>query len=923
MKVLIKALLFLFGFGIATFAQVNVSLPDTTGQYQTTIDIPVYTSDLTGHNVTSYNFKVEFDGSILEAQDVNVAGTLSDRITWTVTPTIKKNSIEVTADGIFSLSGDGVLVYLTFNVVAQSGETALTFDNFTFNNGTPTANTTDGYFTVDSKATLNLTSGGDGEGQVYVNGTLVNLPYTAQYPLGEMVELYAEPAVSSDFTGWTGDIQTLENPVFVTMDSDKSITANFTLKEFTISTSSNPPEGGTTTGGGVYKYGTQVTVTATPAEGWEFINWTENGIEVSNQPSYTFTADSDRNLIANFQKKIYTVQTSPNPPEGGSTTGDGQYEHGSQVTVIATPNDIYTFKYWTENNVIVSTDSLYTFVITADRNLVANFEKKKYTVQTSTNPVDGGTTTGDGQYEHGTEATVTATPNEGYRFVNWTENNEIVSTTQQYSFIVTSDRNLVANFEKLKYTVITSANPNEGGTTSGDGEYFYGDNVTVIATPNTGYEFLNWTEDNIVVSTSQQFIFTINRNRNLVANFRRIKYTVHTDARPQNGGSTSGDGEYFHGETVTVTATPNFRFVFENWTENNTIVSTSPQYTFTIENDRNLVANFEIKAFTIAANVIPPDGGVVEGTGNYKYGETAVLKATAAYGFKFVEWREDGNPVSTDSILTFSVESNRTFDAVFTERNFTITCVAFPADGGITSGCGIFKYRQNANLKAYANPGWKFVNWTSSDGSVLSTQSEFNLTVSQSLTVSANFDEEFYTLSCKANPPDAGFTSGCGIFKYGQTAQLKAIPNDNWKFDYWSNSTGDTISVDSSFVYFVEAEEELIANFSTLTGIKNLDFENGIPTGYFVSNNYPNPFNPSTIIKFGLPSASIVSLNIFDVTGKLVRKLLDSEQLSAGVYKFNFEARDLPSGIYFYRVQAFSNEDKNSFIVTRKMILLK
>ncbi len=776
MKVLIKALLLLIGFGFATFAQVNVSLPDTSGKYLTTINIPVYTSDLTGQNVTAYKFKVKFDGAILEAKGVDVTGTLSDKISWTVTPDLTDdNSIKVSADGIFALSGKGVLVYLTFDVIAQNGQTALTFDDFTFNNGIPVANTTDGSFKVD--VTLTLNKAGDGDGKVYVNGTGVNIPYSAQFAFGETVELFADPDDSSDFTGWTGDIQTTANPVNVIMDADKSITANFALKQFTVSTSGNPTEGGTTTGDGVYNYGTQVTVNATP--------------------------------------------------------------------------------------------------------------------------------------------------NEGYKFVNWTENNAVVSTAQQYSFVVTSNRNLVANFEKLKYTVVTSANPAQGGTTSGDGEYFYGENVTVVATPNNGYEFLNWTENNIVVSTSRQFIFTINGNRNLVANFRRIKYTVHTEPNPQNGGSTSGDGQYFQGETVTVTATPNFRFVFKNWTENNIIVSTSPQYTFTIESNRNLVANFEIKAFRVAANVIPANSGTVEGTGNYKYGETAVLKAKAAYGFKFVEWRENGNPVSTDTVLSFTVQSNRTFDAIFTERNFTLSCAALPTDGGVTSGCGIFKYMQNANLKAYANPGWKFVNWTASDGTVLSNQNEFNLTVTQNLTVTANFDEELYTLTCKANPPDAGFTSGCGIFKYGQSAHLKAIPNNNWKFDYWSDSTGDTVSVDSAFVYIIEGEEELIANFSTLTGIENLNYESGIPKQYFIDNNYPNPFNPSTIIKFGLPATSTVSLSIFDVTGRLIRKVLDSEQLPAGVYKFNFVADDLPSGIYFYRVVAFSGMNKNSFIETRKMILLK
>ncbi len=918
-----KILIFLIGLAIPVLGQVNVSLPDTSGDYQTVINIPVYSSDLTGYNVTQYNFKVKFDGNILEAQDVKVDGTLSDKITWTVTPTIKQNSIEVNADGVFALSGNGVLVYLTFQVKAQSGFTDLSFDNFTFNSGSPSANTKDGSFTVNEKATLNLISAGDGEGQVYVNGTAVSLPYTAEFPKGETVELYAEAAVSSNFTGWTGDIQTSQNPVYVVMDSDKSITANFNLKEFTITTSSNPVDGGSTSGGGIYKYGAQATVSATPNEGWDFINWTENGVEVSNTPDYTFTVDSDRVLVANFQKHIYTISTASNPAEGGTTIGDGQYQYGSQVTVTAFPNDTYDFVNWTENNIIVSTDSQYTFVVTSDRSLIANFEKRKFTVKTSSNPAEGGTTSGDGRYEQGSQVTVTATPATGYQFKNWTENDKIVSTDSQYTFIITSNRNLVANFDKIKYNVLTSASPQEGGATSGDGQYFYGDNVTVSAVPATGYRFKNWTENNIIVSTSKNYTFTITSNRNLVAHFKKIRFTVTTSANPQNGGSTSGDGQYYYGDNVTVTATPNVRYVFEYWTENNIIVSTNSEYSFIIESNRNLVANFEIKAFTISANPIPAEGGSVSGTGNYKYGETATLRAIANYGYKFVEWRENGSVVSTDSILTFPVESNRTFDAIFSEMEFSVSCAASPPEGGITSGCGIFKYKQTATLKTTPYPGWRFINWTDGDGKVLSDKKEFNLTVTKNIIAVANYEVELYTLTCMPNPPDAGFTSGCGVFKYGQTAQLRAVAGENWKFVYWSDSTGDTLSTDSSFSYVVQSDEELIANFTTLTGIENLESEGEVPDKFFVANNYPNPFNPSTVIKFGVPFTSVVTINIFNVNGQLVKRLIDGKTLAPGFYKYNFDAGNLSSGIYFYRIVARSLQNEQNIQETRKMILLK
>ena len=77
-----------------------------------------------------------------------------------------------------------------------------------------------------------------------------------------------------------------------------------------------------------------------------------------------------------FQQPIlnYTVTTSTNPSLGGTTTGDGTYNNGTNVTVSATPNTDYIFVNWTEGATVVSTNSSYTFTLTGDRDLVANFE---------------------------------------------------------------------------------------------------------------------------------------------------------------------------------------------------------------------------------------------------------------------------------------------------------------------------------------------------------------------------------------------------------------------------------------------------------------------------------------------------------------------------------------------------------------------
>ena len=105
---------------------------------------------------------------------------------------------------------------------------------------------------------------------------------------------------------------------------------------------------------------------------------------------------------------------------------------------------------------------------------------------------------------------------------------------------------------------------------------------------------------------------------------------------------------------------------------------------------------------------------------------------------------------------------------------------------------------------------------------------------------------------------------------------------------------------------------------SVPTSLKELLNTQNIPKKYNLSQNYPNPFNPSTTISFGLPEQSTVSLQIFDVLGKVVGELLQNEYLPAGTYNYSFNAKNLASGIYFYRLHT-----NNNFVETKKLILMK
>lgn len=141
---------------------------------------------------------------------------------------------------------------------------------------------------------------------------------------------------------------------------------------YQITTSAQPPAAGTTGGDGAYPPGSQATVSAWPNAGWGFVEWTENGVPVSNAPDYTFTVNADRALVANFTT-AYTVTTNAQPPLGGTTTGDGVYNAGALVTVDAAVNPGWVFVDWSEGGLTVSTSPSFSFIADADRFLDANF----------------------------------------------------------------------------------------------------------------------------------------------------------------------------------------------------------------------------------------------------------------------------------------------------------------------------------------------------------------------------------------------------------------------------------------------------------------------------------------------------------------------------------------------------------------------
>ena len=407
-------------------------------------------------------------------------------------------------------------------------------------------------------------------------GTLITrnynytIPQTIGSPNGVDVDLS-----NVVFLAWVSEQYqgTPTRPILSACELDNPNTAYY------ITTSSNPTNGGTTSGGGAYTSGQSCTLTATPAAGCTFINWTRNGTVVSTNATYTFTVNSSGNYVANFNVPSYTITTSSNPSNGGTTSGGGTFQYGQSCTLHSTAATGYTFVIWTKNGTQVSTNANYTFTVTESGTYVANFQAQTFDIAVEAAPAEGGTVSGGGTYNYGQSCTITATANNGYEFVKWTRNGGQVSSNPTYTFTVNQSATYVAHFEPRNYYIAVSANPSVGGTVSGSGLYAFGQTCTVHAEPAEHYEFASWTDGGTQVSTEADYSFTVTGGRNLVGNFVRV-YQVVAYADPEAGATITGAGTYHSGDMVTLTCEPNENYIFLKWVDNGEVVSEELTYTF-------------------------------------------------------------------------------------------------------------------------------------------------------------------------------------------------------------------------------------------------------------------------------------------------------------------------------------------------------
>ena len=285
-------------------------------------------------------------------------------------------------------------------------------------------------------------------------------------------------------------------------------------------------------GEGTFTYvkGEMVNVVAEAGEGYRFVNWTGDvgTIGNANDATTTITMNGDYSITANFVA-VYDLTIASTA--GGSVTIPGEgtftYVKGEMVNVVAEAGEGYLFVNWTGDLGTIgnANDATTTITMNGNYSITANFVAVYDLIISST---EGGSVTEPGEgtftYDEGTVVDLVAEPEAGYYFVNWTGDVGTIGNANDATTTITmnGDYSITANFVAVYDLIISST---EGGsvTEPGEGTFTYdeGTVVDLVAEPEAGYYFVNWTGDVDTVADvdAASTTITMNGNYSITANF--------------------------------------------------------------------------------------------------------------------------------------------------------------------------------------------------------------------------------------------------------------------------------------------------------------------------------------------------------------------------------------------------------------------
>ena len=598
--------------------------------------------------------------------------------------------------------------------------------------------------------TVSISAGSNGS--VSVNGVVGD--YTAALAYGTVLTIEAEADTDYEFEQWSDG--NTDNPRAITVTGPVALAAAFqeAVQYFNVSISAG--QNGTVSVNGTpgdysqsVAEGTVLTIQAIPNTGYDFDSWSDGN---TDNPR-TITVTGNVTLTSAYEAQVQYFNVSIAAGANGSVSVNGvvgnysqSVAEGTVLTLVATPDEGYSFTGWADSN----TDNPRTITVTGNVSLTSAYEEATQYFNVSISAGQNGAVSVNGvvgDYSQtvieGTVLTIEADPNTGYNFTTWSDG---VSTASR-TIVVDSDITISASFAVQTFQVSITAGQNGSVSVNGTpGNYSqtvnYGTVLTLEATPSTGYDFTAWSDGN----TDNPRTLTVTAPVSLTSTYAAETYVVSIASEDTDEGNVIVNGvtgDYSqtvsYGTQITLSVSPAQHYDFVMWSDG----VVSENRTVTVTGPLTLTAVFVVESFNVTISAGQNGTVTVDGvTGDYQatvqYNTQLAVSATANTGYDFNQW-SDGSSTASRTIY---VTSDVSLIASFAVQTFQVSITA-GQNGSVSVNGTPGNYSQTVNygtqltLEATPSSGYSFTAW--SDGN---TDNPRTLTVTAPVSLTSAFQAQ-------------------------------------------------------------------------------------------------------------------------------------------------------------------------------------
>lgn len=641
-----------------------------------------------------------------------------------------------------------------------------------------------------------------GTGSLSQSGTL-------QFFDGAVLNLAATPLVNTGyaFAGWSGDVNSIELAISLTIDSDKAITATFTQSDVFVLTLGSGTGGTTLPAPGNYAFvaGQQFQIAAQAEFGATFSEWTGDVEDLNPGANpLILTMDRSRQITASFGTAEVYELTILTTGEGSTLPPDGytyKFLKDQTVLVIAVPdeNSSQVFSRWTgDTGAADPKQNRLTLLMDRDRTVTANFGAADWYLTVAVDGVGAVVPTpGSYPFFDGDSTTLEAVNinASGYIFSHWEGDlTDQDPNAAKIDVTLDQDRTFTAVFESYDWLV----NITQVGTGTieplglfrvQDGTVF---NLSAVRAAGSRIAFAGWSGD--ITSQELNVSVVIHGDTNITGTFRQsVDYLLNLTS--DSGGTTDpppGEYAFLFGQQIALSAQPELGYLFTGWAGNVPAADRqNPDIVLSMIDARNVKATFtELIEYDLnlsttgAGSTLPPAGT----TYTYLNGQTLTVTATADEGSGefFVRWEGDiGSANPKNPSLPILMDQDRNITAVFAAPDWSLSLDALGA-GTVDPEPGVYAYYDGEIATLTATPdasaGFVFVGWEGDIADQNAASPTIALNMTQDRSVLARF-EPAEAVYCQVmdDPANALLSdTGAGEAVYDQFAVAAPVGTVRW-----------------------------------------------------------------------------------------------------------------------------------------------